>query len=267
MATIKDAIIEALLEDQPMTARQLFYRLFSQGSIAKSEAEYKQTVIRLLGELRRSGEVPFHWIADTTRWMRKPRTYSSLSDALRQSVETYRRAFWDEQNVYVEIWLEKDALAGVLFETTEAWDVPLLVTRGYASLSFLHSAAEEIVDQDRPAFLYHFGDFDPSGLDITRSVEDELREFAPEADITFERVSVTEDQIQTMGLQTRPTKTTDSRSKNFVGESVEVDAIPPGELRALAESCITQHINEQALSRLKKNEDAERETLREIAET
>jgi hypothetical protein len=107
---------------------------------------------------------------------------------------------------------------------------------------------------------------DPSGLDITRAVEDGIREFAPGADITFERAAVTEDQIITMGLPTRPTKTSDSRSKNFVGESVEVDAIPPGKLRRLAEDCITQHIDDEAHERLMEVEEAERETLYEIAE-
>ncbi|MGE5756176.1 MAG: hypothetical protein ACM35G_10755, partial [Planctomycetaceae bacterium] len=127
-----------------MTIRQLFYRLVSLGTIAKTEAEYKATVVRLMGEMRRAGDVPFGWIADNTRWMRKPATHSSLNGFLRRSAETYRRAIWDNQDAYVEVWLEKDALAGVLIDVTAPWDVPLMVTRGYASLSYLHGAAEII---------------------------------------------------------------------------------------------------------------------------
>src|SRR5262249_28588791 len=153
---------------------------------------------------------------------------------LRLTAQTYRRAVWDTQASYVEIWLEKDALAGVLYDVTEEWDVPLMVTRGYASLSFLHSAAETISSHSKPTYLYYFGDHDPSGLDITRAVEQGIRQFAPNADITFERVAVNPDQIEGMGLPTRPTKASDSRSKGFEGESVEVDAISPDDLRRLA---------------------------------
>jgi hypothetical protein len=264
---IKDAVCAALNADWPMTIRQLFYRLVSMGVIDKTEAEYKTTVVRLLGEMRRSGEVPFEMIADNTRWMRKPTTHGSLDDYLRRSAETYRRSVWDVQDAYVEVWLEKDALAGVLIDVTRPWDVPLMVTRGYASLSYLHSAAETIAAVEKPAFLYYFGDQDPSGVDINRAIEKELRAFAPKSELTLERVAVTREQIQTMNLPTRPTKGTDSRSKGFEGGSVEVDAIPPAELKAMVEQCITRHIDVRAHNRLMLAEEAERDTLRQIADT
>lgn len=258
---IKDAILQALAIDAPMTVRQIFYRLVSNGVIGKTEGEYKSTVVRLLGEMRRSGELPFHLIADNTRWMRKPHTWSSLESMLQRTAQAYRRSVWDNQDVYVEVWLEKDALAGVLYEETEAWDVPLMVTRGYPSLSYLYSAAETIAAQDKPTFLYYFGDYDPSGLDIPRKVECDLRDFAPDADITFERVAVSRAQIESMKLPTRPTKKTDSRSKGFVGESVEVDAILPRTLRSIVQKCITQHIEPLAYGVLQAAEESERESL------
>jgi hypothetical protein len=104
--------------------RQTFYQLVSRGIIEKTEAEYKHTVVRLLGEMRRARRIPFDWIADNTRWMRKPRTYSSLADMLERESEFYRRALWDSSEDYVEIWLDKDALAGVLYQVTEEFDVP-----------------------------------------------------------------------------------------------------------------------------------------------
>jgi hypothetical protein len=265
IAAIKAAIFEALQVDRPMTVRQVFYRLVSSGVIAKSEAEYKTTVVRLLGEMRRAKEVPFGWISDNTRWMRRPRCHDSLEAALRNTAETYRRSLWNNQGVYVEIWLEKDALAGVLFEVTEQFDVPLMVTRGYPSLSYLHSAAEALANVGKPAHLFYFGDHDPSGCDITRAVEDGIREFAPGADLTFSRVAVTLDQIADLGLATRPTKATDSRSRGFEGESVEVDAIPPGQLRDLAYDCIVGHIDIEAYRWLKTVEVAERDTLKDMA--
>ena len=131
---IKAAAYEVIEADQPMTVRQVFYRLVSDGVIEKTEAEYKHTVIRLLSDMRLAGKLPFGWIADNTRWVRKPQTYSSLQAALRDTARLYRRSMWRDHPAYVEVWLEKEALAGVLVDETDEWDVPLLVTRGYASL-------------------------------------------------------------------------------------------------------------------------------------
>ncbi|MGI8857537.1 MAG: hypothetical protein ACR2JW_17525 [Thermomicrobiales bacterium] len=261
MGYIRLAIYEALYEDNPMTVRQVFYRLVSTGVIEKAEGEYKQTVCRLLTEMRLDGVIPFGWIADNTRWMRKPRTFTSLDHALKVTAETYRRALWHDLPTYCEIWLEKDALAGVLYEETEQWDVPLMVTRGYASLSYLHEAAEAIAEQGKPAYIYYLGDYDPSGMDIPRKVEARLREFAPDAEIHFERVAVTPEQIVAFALPTRPTKTTDSRSKGFAAQSVEVDAMASATLRALVRTCITRHVEEATLAAVERVEDAEREVL------
>jgi hypothetical protein len=205
-------------------------------------------------------------IADNTRWQRKPTTHSSLADALHRTQGAYRRSLWDNQDVHVEVWLEKDALAGVLYQVTGEWDVPLMVTRGYPSLSHLYDTATSIRAEGKPARLYTFGDYDPSGLDIPRNVELRLREFAPEVDIGFERVAVTAEQIVSMGLQTRPTKKTDSRSRGFAGESVEVDAIPPRQLRDLVSHCIPRHIDNARLRLMMEAEQAERGTLAQIIE-
>lgn len=260
-----DAIFTLVESERPMTVRQIYYRLVSLGAIGKTEGEYKQTVCRLLTEMRRRGELPYHWIADNTRWQRKPRTYSSMQDMLRITRETYRRAIWDNQKAKVEIWLEKDALAGVLYDVTGEWDVPLMVTRGYPSLTFLHSSAEAM-STVKPTYIYYFGDHDPSGVDIPRKVERDLRAFAPAAEIHFERVAVTGAQIKEYDLPTRPTKKSDSRSKSFQGESVEVDAIPPTELRNLVREYITDHIDHRSLKQLRMVEEMERDTLAGIVE-
>lgn len=82
IATIKAAICDLLVEEQPCTVRQVFYRLVSDGVIGKTEGEYKSTVVRLLGEMRRNHEIEFSWIADNTWWVRKPRSYNqSFSNA------------------------------------------------------------------------------------------------------------------------------------------------------------------------------------------
>jgi hypothetical protein len=105
----------------------------------------------------------------------------------RPSASTPRTQVWQNANAYVEIWLEKDALSGVIYPVTAEYDVPLMVARGYASLSFLHSAAEYIDSLDVPTFIYHLGDYDPSGVNAGEKIEETLRELAPKADITFKR--------------------------------------------------------------------------------
>jgi hypothetical protein len=264
IASLKSELYATVEGIQPATVRQIFYQMVSRGHIAKTEAEYKNTVIRLLTEMRISRELPFDWIADNTRWMRKPHSYSSMESAVRRAAEAYRRSIWDSQHVYVEVWLEKDALSGVLYEVTAPWDVPLMVTRGYPSVSYLYTAAEAIISQGKPAYLYYFGDYDPSGVDIPRNVVTP-REFAPDAEIHFERIAVNQRQIRELQLPTRPTKKTDSRSKSFEGESVEVDAIPPNVLREMVERCITQHVNQGALEVMQVAEQSERDYLLMLA--
>jgi hypothetical protein len=256
--------VDIVARYRPMTVRQVFYQLVSRGVIAKTEAEYKSTVCRLLVEMRRDGTLDYDDIADNTRWMRKPRTYNSLEAALERTRLTYRRSVWDDQDAYVEVWLEKEALAGVLVDVTQRWDVPLMVTRGYPSVSFLHSAAESIEANEKPAYLYYFGDRDPSGMDIDRFVEREIRGKVT-VDLHFERVAVTETQLGELRLPTRPTKRTDSRAKGFEGDSVEVDAIDPDTLREICERTITAHLDYDAYERLLVVEEQERETLGYIA--
>ena len=118
-----------------------------------------------------------------------------------------------------------------------------MVARGYASLSFLHSAAEVIADLEVPTFIYHLGDYDPSGVNAGEKIEQTLRELAPDAEIHFERIAVTPGQIDKWSLPTRPTKASDTRSKKFGSDiSVELDAIDPDYLRALVRQAIERHL-------------------------
>ena len=266
MNILREGIFSMLKEDAPMTCRQVYYRLVSAGLIEKTENEYNNTTCRLLANMRRSGEIPYGWIADNTRWIRKPRSYSNLEEMLTIAANCYRKSLWMDTGVNVEIWLEKDALSGVLYDVTEEWDVPLMVTRGYPSLSFLHEAGQGLERSGKPAYIYYFGDYDPSGVDIPRVTERELRKFAPNTEINFEILAVTgEQQIKELNLITRPTKKSDMRSKKFTGESVEVDAIPSKILRKMADQVISNHIPMEEIFRIKEIEEQERETLMRIA--
>ena len=265
MALLRDSLRDIVEANNPATVRQIFYLAVGSGLIEKTESEYKATVVRLLSEMRRSGEVPYHWLVDYTRVMRKPRSYGSLQDALTETARLYRRDIWPGLGCRVEIWTEKETLSGVLLDETYRFDVPLMPTRGYPSLSFIHAAADEIKAANVPTFIYSFGDHDPSGVDIPQVVERGLREYAPGAEIYFERLAVQPWQIDHYGLQTRPTKRTDTRSRGFVGESVEVDSIPPAELRRLCHDAISQHIPAGMLEQYELVEAQERGILETFA--
>jgi hypothetical protein len=270
MGAIRDAMVEILAAENPMTVRGVFYALVSRRVIAKTEQEYKGTVCRLLADMRRQRTIPYTWIADGTRWMRKPTTFGSVDDALRATAHLYRRDLCADADGRVEVWLEKEALAGVIHDVTEVWDVPLMVTRGYPSQSFLYSAAQVILDAGVPSTLYHLGDHDPSGRDIDRAIVAGIVEcvpaLVPDVDFTLQRLAVTSEQIEEFGLPTRPTKGSDVRTRRFEGESVEVDAIPPQVLRTLCEEAIEAHVDRSRLKRLKIVEKEERRVLKALAD-
>ena len=192
----------------------------------------------------------------------EPRTYDSIEDALEETARFYRKSLWTDADSYVEIWLEKDALSGVIYPVTELYDVPLMVARGYASLSFLHTSADYIKDLEVPAYIYHLGDFDPSGVNAGEKIEQTLKEMAPDAEIHFQRIAVTEEQIDRFSLPTRPTKASDTRSKGFGDVSVELDAMAPATLRTIVEFWINRHLPADRLSVLQQAEKSERELLK-----
>jgi hypothetical protein len=268
VTSIRDSIQNILEESHPQTVRQVYYAATVRGLISKTEGEYQQTIIRLLVDAREKGQIPFEWIADNTRWMRKPSSFTGIEQCLNACAKSYRRNLWTSMPVYVEVWCEKDALAGVLMEETEVYDVPLMVAKGYSSITFLHSAAQAIQARGKPAYIYHFGDLDPSGVDAARHVDESLRRYAPGAEIHFERPAVTRQQVEEWNLPTRPTKQTDTRAKKFGNAtSVELDAIPAQKLRQIVRECIERHVDQDQLKILKVAEESERDLLKKWAGT
>jgi hypothetical protein len=260
MEVRRASLHEIVRRAPPMTVRQVFYQATVAGVVDKTEAGYGKVQTDLVA-MRRAGTLPYGWLADNTRWQRKPETYASVQQALEETAKFYRKSLWAAADTYVEIWLEKDALAGVIYPITSEYDVPLMVARGYASLSFLHAAAEHINSLIVPTFIYHLGDFDPSGVNAGEKIEQTLRELAPRADISFQRVAVTPDQIGEWSLPSRPTKATDTRARWFGDISVELDAIPPDWLRDLVRSCIETHLPADRLRLLQVAEQSERDLL------
>lgn len=255
------AICDFLEEQHPATVRGVFYGMSVRGLVSKDDSGYRKVQRRVL-ELRRNGDISYDWISDATRWQRKPQTHASLADMLRDAQQFYRRDFWAQHGEYVEIWCEKDALAGVLLEATARWDVPLMVSRGFSSDSYLYTSAASLALQEKPAHVYLFTDYDAAGLEIDLKIREGLRRFAPDTEIHFERAALTARQVREMGLPAREPKPRDV-ARGFA-VCCELDAIPPKTLIDLVDSCIVQHIPDDAYQRHLAIETAERETLNNV---
>lgn len=260
VAARRSALFDIVSEMKPMTVRQVFYQATVRGLVDKAEPGYAKVQTDLV-RMRRDGELPYDWLADNTRWQRKPSTFDSVEEALRETARFYRKALWSDADCYVETWLEKDALAGVILPVTSMYDVPLMVARGYASLSFLHSAADYIGGLDVPTYIYHLGDYDPSGVNAGEKIEQTLREMAPDAEIYFERIAVTPEQITDWNLRPDRPKHRIFRSKNFGDISVELDAIAPEQLRELVREVIERHLPSHQFEVLKAAEASERRLI------
>lgn len=259
LSDLDDVILEVLLDEHPATLRGTFYRVMSAGAVEKSEAGYRMVGRQVL-KLRRAGVLPYSWITDGTRYILKPNSWSALDEMLEDAAASYRRMLWHNQPINVQLFTEKDAITGVISGVTAEWDVPLGVLRGYSSESFAWSVAESLPTW-KPTIMYQLGDHDPSGVDAWRNFADKVAAFAPDADVTFERLAVLPEQITLWNLPTRPTKRTDTRAAGFVGGSVEVDAVAPSMLRTIVRRAIEQHIDPGELAITRSVEASERDQL------
>jgi hypothetical protein len=272
IAVIRDAIVDVLTEGDRMTVRQVFYQLVVRNVIEKSEAAYQGIVIRLLTEMRLDGTVPWEWIVDETRRTRQTRTFDSISDALEDTAKFYRRSALRECSDYIEIWCEKEALAGLIWDEASDYDVPVLVSKGMPSLSQLIGTAKQIklaAEAGKQTFIYQFGDHDPTGELIPKAMERRLDELCDQLDCQpplLMRTALTPRLISEYDLPTRPTKRDgNTHAKAFAGDSVELDALPAYVLRMLVHVVIEEHISTNALETLRAAEESERETLMALA--
>ena len=196
--------------------------------------------------------------------MRKPRTFDGVEQALADTARLYRKALWSDADAYVEVWCEKDALAGVILPVTSAYDVPLMIARGFSSETFCFEAIAQRNGDDRPYHVYYLGDFDRAGQDAARALEEKLRRFANEdgIEVIFEQVAVTEEQIVNLALPTREPKREFGADKKWPFDfACELDAIPPDDLRAIVEEAINRHLDQDQLRILKVAEADERRQL------
>jgi hypothetical protein len=261
------AIVEA---QAPMTVRQVFYQAVVRGFVDKSDGGYN-IVQRAVVDLRKMGAISWEDITDHTRWMRKPQTYTGLEHAVWVTATTYRRILAPAMDAHVEVWIEKEALIGVIDDICAEYDVALMPCRGFPSQSSLYSASEAMRDaydrEGKPTVVYYLGDHDPSGVLIDPAIRKGLAEHLGDGvPYTVQRLAVLPVQIAAWDLPTRPTKRAGNRhAQGFAGESVELDAIEPDTLRSIVREAIESHFDPAQLEALRRTEQAERETLERLA--
>jgi hypothetical protein len=244
----------------PITARQCYYRLVAAGIIPNNTRAYKN-LIAALTKWRREGTVPIEAFEDRTRGMTlldrgwredDPMGWARawLNEGLKQA-RAYSLSRWYKQPERVVVAVEKQALEGPFTEVCTERGVDLAVCRGYPSISFLREVAERMKDEDvadgRTLWLLYFGDHDPSGQDIPRSVREDL-EGLFSVQLEYHRVALNPDQVEEMSLIPAPVKLTDSRAGSFVaehGEDVyELDAIDPHALQNIIREAIDEHFDD-----------------------
>jgi hypothetical protein len=264
---LDEALIKIVARFEPVTVRQVFYQAVNWRLVPKDETKGYRVVQRRLVALRKRGDVPYGCIVDGTRYVHGYQRYDDLDEFTTYAAGLYRKDYWAASDVNVEVWLEKDALKGVLVPTVvNECGLGLHVTRGFASVTYLQEAAEDIEADGRPTYVYVLTDFDPSGVSIAEKVEQELTQRAPSSDILVNRLAVNREQIERWNLPTRPTKSSDTRASKFRRihgtDSVELDAIPPDRLRQLVKNAIDGHMEPWRLKQFQIVEREERETLK-----
>lgn len=222
-----------------LTLRQLYYQFVARGHLANKQTEYKR-LGSLINDARLAGLIDWNYIVDRTRNLRGLSHWDNPESVIQSAAYGYRTERWADQPHRVEVWIEKDALVGVIAGACERNDVDYFSCRGYTSQSELWGAARRMSRYERDGqkpIIIHLGDHDPSGVDMTRDIADRLEMFG--ADVDVRRIALNMDQVEELNPPPNPAKLTDSRARGYIREyghsSWELDALEPTLLDRLIE--------------------------------
>lgn len=252
MAARYDALFEIVRANQPTGIRFTYYTATTTGLVPKANTGYVK-VQRAILKMRREGRIPWSWIVDTNRWMRKPTTWGSVEEMLDDASASYRHALWHDSNVAVEVWCESESVAGVLYPVTSKWDVPLYPIKGQTSDSFAYGAAQSYRHDPRSLVIFYVGDHDPAGYEIETNLHAKLIEHSGRSDIEFTRLACDADDVARLDLTgTTPKKSSyidamTGQRVPWTGPAVEIEAIGPPLLRQWLDDWIVEYIDPEAL--------------------
>lgn len=249
-----------------LTLRQLYYQFVARDLLPNKQTEYKR-LGSIINDARLAGLIDWEMIEDRTRNVRAVSTWDDPAQIVDAVARQYKEDLWDSQPYRPEIWIEKDALIGVIEPVCERWRVPYFACRGYTSQSEQWRAGKRFAatsDRGQTPIVFHLGDHDPSGIDMTRDNSDRLAMFA-RLDVKVERLALNMDQIRRYRPPPNPAKETDSRSVQYIAlhgnKSWELDALDPTVIDALIEGHIESLLDREAWDDAKASEEKQRGLL------
>jgi hypothetical protein len=252
-----------------LTLRQLYYQLVSKNVIANTEKSYK-ALGNLVSDARLAGLIDWDAIEDRNREPVIWAEYENVQELVEDLEWRYRLPRWEGQDNYVELWVEKAALAGVLRPLASKYHVTLMVNRGYSSQSAMYESAQRFLRRcteggHKQPILFYLGDHDPSGEDMVRDIEDRLVMFGVHG-IEVRKLALTMEQVREYDPPPNPAKMTDSRAARYVEEhgadSWEVDALNPKTLASIIETAFQSVTDMDMMNAVIAKEKKERKHLK-----
>jgi len=262
-----DSIITEYQDDgYDLTLRQLYYQFVSRGLIPNKDSEYKK-LGSVINDARLAGLIDWDAIVDRTRVLRGNSSWESPQEIIETCAAQFRLDTRATQDHYLEVWVEKDALIGVLEAVCVDLDVKYFSCRGYVSQSAMWRAAQRMTWETSPIIL-HLGDHDPSGIDMTRDIQDRLSLFG--CPVNVERIALNMDQVQEHSPPPNPAKTTDSRYDSYIDEygdkSWELDALDPRTITNLIHETVNEYTDKKARKVLLAKQAQHRQDLQSVAD-
>lgn len=262
---INGVVTEYSKQGYELTLRQVYYQLVARGYIENNERSYKN-IGNLINDGRLAGLIDWNSITDRTRNLRHNSHWDKPQDVIYGAKYSYLLDKWEGQPNYVEVWVEKDALVDIVGQACQPIDTPYFSCRGYTSQSEMWTAAQRFLRQNyrEGRYIIHLGDHDPSGIDMTRDIQERLEMFG--ADVFVKRVALTMNQIQTYNPPPNPAKITDSRASKYIDqfgdESWELDALEPKVITDLIKKQVTMYRNDAIYRAVCDKESREKEELK-----
>lgn len=273
LATIgtANAIIEEYRADgMILTLRQLYYQFVARGYIPNNKREYSR-LGDIIGDARLAGYIDWDSIEDRTRDLKSRPNWSNPGDILSSARASFHLDYWEGQETRPEVWIEKQALIGVIEDVCRRLDVSYYACIGYVSLSEMWRASERFAEMDgegQTPVIIHLGDHDPSGIDMTRDIEDRQNVFSYMGGIDVVRIALNMNQIEQYSPPPNFAKLSDSRASDYIrmygSSSWELDALEPTVLRDLIERRVLSYRDDSIYEEVVQRENQYIRTLRNI---
>jgi hypothetical protein len=254
-----------------LTLRQLYYQFVSRALIENKQTEYDR-LGSIINDGRLAGLIDWSAIEDRTRNVRRVTTWDDPADIIDAVAKQYKEDLWADQEYRPEVWIEKDALIGVIEPVCARWRLPYFACRGYSSQSEQYRAGKRFAalhENEQLPLVLHLGDHDPSGIDMTRDNADRLAMFAGD-EVEVRRLALNMDQVQRYRPPPNPAKESDGRAVGYIErfgrQSWELDALDPHVIDRLIEDEVKSILDRAAWARAKLHEDDKRKTLARASE-